>query len=131
MPSRGVSHAPRLTTTIRVSCTAYVPGGADFPWHPQNDAGTPGVHENSRPGSITKGMQSMKLSEFWRSMDDEFGAGYARVVASQTVLDRVENRTAQEALDDGVRPLDVWQAVCAQHDLPRHRWLGTDVGEPK
>ncbi|WP_030016093.1 MULTISPECIES: DUF3046 domain-containing protein [Micrococcales] len=73
----------------------------------------------------------MKLSEFWRSMDDEFGAGYARVVASQTVLDRVGNRTSDEALDAGVPPLEVWQAVCAQHDLPQDRWLGTDPGEPR
>lgn len=73
----------------------------------------------------------MKLSEFWRSMDDEFGAGYARVVADQTVLDAVGNRTANEALDQGEAPLAVWQAVCLQHDLPEKKWLGTDPGEPR
>ncbi|WP_129662002.1 DUF3046 domain-containing protein [Rothia uropygialis] len=73
----------------------------------------------------------MKVSEFWRSMEDEFGFGYARVVGSQTVLDAVDNRTANEALESGVAPLKVWQAVCRQHDLPQDRWLGTDPGEPR
>ena len=73
----------------------------------------------------------MKMSEFWRSMEDEFGFGYARVVGDQTVLDAVGSRTANEALDDGVAPLRVWQAVCRQHDLPESRWLGTDPGQPR
>lgn len=73
----------------------------------------------------------MKLSEFWRSMEEEFGRGYARVVAAQTVLDAAGNRTAEEALAAGMKPLDVWQAVCRQHDLPEDRWLGADPGEPR
>lgn len=73
----------------------------------------------------------MKISEFWRSMEDEFGFGYARVVASQTVLDAVGDRTANEALDLGIAPLKVWQGVCQQHGLPKERWLGTDPGEPR
>ncbi|WP_129659936.1 DUF3046 domain-containing protein [Rothia halotolerans] len=73
----------------------------------------------------------MKLSEFWRSMDEEFGRGYASVVADQTVLDAVGNRTAREALEEGAPPLAVWQAVCAQHELPESKWLGVDPGEPR
>lgn len=73
----------------------------------------------------------MKVSEFWRSMEEQFGRGYAPVVASQTVLDAADNRTADEALAAGMPPLAVWQAVCRQHDLPDSAWLGTDPGEPR
>lgn len=72
----------------------------------------------------------MKVSEFWRTMESHFGAGYARVVASQTVLDQAGNRTAEEALDAGLEPRLVWKAVCLQHGLPESQWLGVDPGSP-
>jgi hypothetical protein len=71
------------------------------------------------------------MSDFWRLMDDEFGAGYSRVLAGSLVLARVGGRTAQEALAAGVNPKDVWLAVCDVQDVPAERRLGRDIKPSK
>jgi hypothetical protein len=60
-------------------------------------------------------------------MDDEFGAGYSRVLSSSLVLAGVGNRTADQALAAGVSPRQVWFAVCDVQDVPPERRLGRDV----
>ncbi len=60
-------------------------------------------------------------------MDDEFGAGYSRVVASSLVLAGVGDRTAEQALGAGVPPRQVWLALCDVQDVPPERRLGRDV----
>jgi hypothetical protein len=60
-------------------------------------------------------------------MDDEFGAGYSRVLSSSLVLAGVGNRTADQALAAGVPPRQVWFAVCDVQDVPPERRLGRDV----
>jgi hypothetical protein len=60
-------------------------------------------------------------------MDDEFGAGYSRVVASSLVLAGVGDRTAEQALGAGVPPRQVWLAVCDVQEVPPERRLGRDV----
>ncbi|MCA4134647.1 DUF3046 domain-containing protein [Arthrobacter sp. M4] len=69
----------------------------------------------------------MRISDFWRLMDDEFGTGYSRVLAKSLVLTRVGGRTAQEALAAGVDAKDVWLAVCDIQDVPEERRLGRDI----
>ncbi|MHA7239149.1 DUF3046 domain-containing protein [Arthrobacter sp. TMS1-12-1] len=69
----------------------------------------------------------MRLSDFWRLMDDEFGERYSRTLARDLVVDRLGDRTASEALGAGVDPKAVWEAVCLAQDVPRSRWLGRDV----
>ncbi|RZS57652.1 DUF3046 family protein [Microcella putealis] len=44
------------------------------------------------------------------------------------VLGDVGNRTAEQALDAGLAPRDVWFALCAATDVPRDRWYG--AGRP-
>lgn len=73
-------------------------------------------------GTIAK----VRLSDFWRLMDDEFGAGYSRTLASSLVLSAVGGVTAQEALAKGVAPRDVWLAICEMQDVPPERRLGRD-----
>ncbi len=68
----------------------------------------------------------VRHSEFWRLMDDEFGAGYARSVASDQVLAALGSRTAAEALEAGVPPREVWAAVCEAMHVPEERRLGVD-----
>ena len=51
-------------------------------------------------------------------MDDALGAGYARAWARQFVMGDLDGRTAQEALDDGVAPKEVWAAVWKALELP-------------
>ena len=60
-------------------------------------------------------------------MDDEFGAGYSRVLSSSLVLAGVGGRTADQALSAGVPPRQVWLAVCEVQDVPLERRLGRDV----
>ncbi len=67
------------------------------------------------------------MSDFWRLMDDEFGAGYSRTLATSLVLAEVGGVTAAEALDKGAAPKMVWQAICKMQDVPPERWLGRDI----
>lgn len=60
-------------------------------------------------------------------MDDEFGAGYSRVLSSSLVLAGVGSRTADQALSAGVPPRQVWLALCEVQDVPPERRLGRDV----
>ncbi|ASN19671.1 DUF3046 domain-containing protein [Arthrobacter sp. YN] len=69
----------------------------------------------------------MRASDFWRLMDDEFGAGYSRVLAGSLVLAGVGGRTAVEALASGYQPREVWLAVCEVQDVPAERRLGRDI----
>jgi hypothetical protein len=69
----------------------------------------------------------VRISDFWRLMDDEFGAGYSRVLSSSLVLAGVGGRTADQALSAGVPPKQVWLALCDVQDVPPERRLGRDV----
>lgn len=69
----------------------------------------------------------MRLSDFWRLMDDEFGGRYSRTLAGDLVLDELGDRTALAALSAGVDPRSVWLAVCDAQDVPEERRLGRDV----
>ncbi|WP_372699967.1 DUF3046 domain-containing protein [Arthrobacter sp. JSM 101049] len=69
----------------------------------------------------------MRLSDFWRLMDDEFGSGYSRVLASELVLGELDGRSARDALDAGVEPRKVWLAICEKQDVPVSRRLGRDI----
>ncbi|MEE1621969.1 DUF3046 domain-containing protein [Zafaria sp. Z1313] len=69
----------------------------------------------------------MRNSDFWRLMDDEFGAGYSRLLAESLVLSSLGGRTPMEALAAGTAPKNVWRAVCEKQDVPEERRLGRDV----
>ena len=51
---------------------------------------------------------AVRLSQFWILMEDEFGPTYAVSLARDLALDALGGRTAQEALDAGLPPRDVW-----------------------
>lgn len=72
----------------------------------------------------------MRISDFWRLMDDEFGTGYSRVLGKSLVLSRVGGRTAEEALAAGFDAREVWLAICDLQDVPEERRLGRDI-KPK
>ncbi|HET8598893.1 MAG TPA: DUF3046 domain-containing protein [Segeticoccus sp.] len=69
----------------------------------------------------------MRLSEFWTLMDDEFGRSYSRSLARDHVLTELGGRTVEQALEAGVRPRQVWEALCDAMDVPPERRLGKDV----
>jgi hypothetical protein len=51
-------------------------------------------------------------------MEDALGPAYHRSWARQYVLAELGSRTAQEAIDAGVPPKQVWEAVWRALDLP-------------
>lgn len=72
----------------------------------------------------------MKISDFWRNMEHEFGPRYSHVLADSMALNELGSLTASEALDKGIRPKQIWEALCRAQDVPVDRWLGMDI-EPK
>ncbi|MCX7521305.1 DUF3046 domain-containing protein [Microbacterium sp. STN6] len=73
----------------------------------------------------------MRLSEFRRAIDDEFGLAYGGVVMRDLVIPELGQRTPEAALAAGVPARDVWLAVCAATDVPRSRWYGAGLPAPK
>lgn len=72
----------------------------------------------------------MKHSEFHRAVTDEFGA-FGRVLVRDTVLVALGNRTADAALAAGVPAREVWRALCEAQDVPRERWHGVGLPDPR
>ncbi|MDR0504189.1 MAG: DUF3046 domain-containing protein [Bifidobacteriaceae bacterium] len=65
----------------------------------------------------------MRISQFWQAMDTVFGVGYSRSLASDLVIASLGQRTAGQALADGLAPRLVWQAVCdAMEVSDEQRW---------
>ncbi len=64
---------------------------------------------------------------FWQLMDDEFGAGYARSVATDQALSALGGQSADQALAAGHVPREVWQAVCEAMDVPPARRWGQET----
>jgi len=76
-------------------------------------------------------LHRVRLSDFWRLMNDEFGAAYAHSLARDHVLGALGNRTPLQALESGIKPREAWLALCADMDVPAERWLGKELRSPK
>ena len=63
-------------------------------------------------------IRPVRHTEFWSRMDDALGIAYSRTWATQFVMADLGGRTAQEALDAGMAPKQVWLAVWAALELP-------------
>lgn len=59
----------------------------------------------------------MKHSEFTDALREVFGS-YGFSLAADLVLDGMDQRTADQALADGVDPQLVWDAICRTAELP-------------
>jgi hypothetical protein len=59
----------------------------------------------------------MRHTEFWSRLDEALGRDYSRSWAAQFVITDL-GRTAEEALDAGVPPKEVWAAVWRALELP-------------
>ncbi len=53
-------------------------------------------------------------------MDEVFGSAYAASWAADFSVAELAGRTVTEALADGEPAKEVWRAVCAQVEVPRH-----------
>lgn len=65
----------------------------------------------------------MKISEFRRACNAEFGEQYAAVVVRDHWLREV-GATAEEAITSGVEPRRVWNALCDELQIPLSRRHG-------
>jgi hypothetical protein len=72
----------------------------------------------------------MRRSEFLRAVDAEFG-GRGSSLVSDLILTQLSGRTADEALDAGYPPRDIWLALCAETDVPIERRHGAGRLEPR
>ena len=61
----------------------------------------------------------VRLTDFWSRMYERFGETYAESLARDYRLPLL-GRTAREALDAGVETKDVWRAVVAEFEMPKH-----------
>jgi|TARA_B110000503_G_scaffold131628_1_gene206557 hypothetical protein len=66
-------------------------------------------------------------SEFFIAVGDEFGALQGRSLLRDLVIQKLGNRSADQALADGVAPREVWFALCGAMDVPEHRWHGAGL----
>jgi hypothetical protein len=63
----------------------------------------------------------VRLTYFRQLMSEEFGSIRANSLAADHVFADLDGRTADQALEAGVDPKDVWRAVCAAFDVPPER----------
>ena len=73
----------------------------------------------------------MRLSEFHRAIEHEFGSAYGGQLVRELVLIELGGRTGEQALAAGTAPRDVWYALCEAMDVPDARRHGAGVLEPK
>ena len=72
----------------------------------------------------------MTLSEFQRAVTDEFGDGQGRALLRDLMVRALGDRTPQQALEAGVLPAVVWQALCVEMDVPDPRRYGVGIAAP-
>jgi hypothetical protein len=73
----------------------------------------------------------MRQSEFRQAVSDEFGVAYGRVVTGDLVIAELSDRTADEALSQGVPVREVWLALCRASGVPESRWHGVGLPAPR
>jgi hypothetical protein len=59
----------------------------------------------------------VRITEFWRRMNERFGEAYAASVAADYRLPMV-GATVDEALAAGMDAKEVWRAICAEFEVP-------------
>ncbi len=69
-------------------------------------------------GVAVRSLGRVRHTEFWSRMEDALGSAYSESWARQFVMSELGGRTAQDALDAGVPPKQVWAAVWRALDLP-------------
>ncbi len=73
----------------------------------------------------------MRVSEFWRAVDQVFGEAYGSVVTRDVVLEQLGGRSAVDALSAGIDARRVWDALCDSQDVPLDRRHGKGLVEPR
>jgi hypothetical protein len=61
---------------------------------------------------------AVRLTEFWRRLEEALGPAYARSWAADHVIGTLGGRTVLQAIDAGIETVDIWRAVHAELALP-------------
>ena len=64
----------------------------------------------------------MRLTQFRELVEERFGSVRGASLMVDHVLTGLGGRTAEQAIEAGVDPRDVWWALCADFDVPREQW---------
>lgn len=64
----------------------------------------------------------MRLTQFRELVEAQFGPVRGASLLVDHVLTGLGGRTAEQAIEAGVDPRDVWWALCADFDVPRDQW---------
>jgi hypothetical protein len=64
----------------------------------------------------------VRLTQFRELVQERFGAVRGASLLVDHVLTGLGGRTAEQAIEAGVDPRDVWWALCADFDVPRDQW---------
>ncbi len=75
-------------------------------------------------------LDPVQHSEFWRLMNDEFGAGYTRTVARDQVIAALGGRTVDEAIAAKISLREIWLGLCEVMNVPPQRHWGKDQQDP-
>ena len=60
------------------------------------------------------------VQRHWRRMREQFGNAYADSVAKDHVFAKLDSRTVNQALADGVDAKTIWRVVSDEFDVPQH-----------
>lgn len=61
---------------------------------------------------------------------EEFGERQGRTLVRDLALDGLDDRSAQQALEDGVAPKTIWAALCSAMQVPLSHQHGAGVRAP-
>ena len=75
--------------------------------------------------------RDVRMSEFWTLVDDEFGRAQGRTLVRDHVIGALGHRTAEQALEAGEEPREVWLALVADLEVPPERWWGRNTAGPR
>lgn len=64
----------------------------------------------------------MRLTQFHELVYQRFGPARGASLLVDHVLSSLGGRTAEQAIEAGTDPRDVWWALCADFDVPRDQW---------
>lgn len=63
----------------------------------------------------------MRITVFRKMMDDEFGEMRAATISADHMFAALGGVTVDGAIDQGIEPTVIWQAVCEEFDVPDSR----------
>lgn len=87
------------------------------------------TRERGPAGSVGHAWQAVvvRYSEFWDLVDAVFGRQIGRTLATDHVIEGLDDRTCVQALEAGEDPVRVWRALCEAQEVPAAQRWGPDV----